>query len=226
LTETTADLTFTLLCSAARRIVEADGFVRADRFKGWEPMLLLGSDIHGKTLGIIGFGRIGRAVAQRAHGFNMRVLYYEPERLSPDVEKAHRAEYSDLDDLLKRSDFICVHTPLTESTYHLIGAQELSLMKKTAFLINTSRGPVIDEKALVKALQEERIAGCALDVFEREPEVERALLTMPNTVLVPHIGSASIETRAKMAQMVAENVIAVLIKKTRPPNIVNPEIYT
>lgn len=226
LTETTADLTFTLLCSAARRIVEADGFVRQGKFRGWEPMLLLGKDIYGKTLGIVGFGRIGRAVARRAHGFTMRVLYYEPERLSPDIERAHRVEYRSLDDLLKSSDFVCVHTPLTKSTHHLIGEQELFMMKKTAFLINTSRGAVIDEKALVTALQEKRIAGCALDVFEREPEVERALLTMPNTVLVPHIGSASIETRTKMAQMVAENVLAVLIRETRPPNIVNPEIYT
>ncbi len=226
LTETTADLTFTLLCSLARRVVEADKFVRDGKFKGWEPMLLLGKDIHHKTLGIIGFGRIGRAVAQRAHGFNMKVLYYEPERLSSDIEKSSSAEYSDLDDLLKESDFISIHTPLTESSHHLISEQELLVMKKTAFLINTSRGPVIDEKALVMALRQGQIAGCALDVFEREPEVERELLSLPNTILVPHIGSASIETRTKMAEMVAENVIAALIKKTRPPNTVNPEIYT
>ena len=225
LTETTADLTFALLLSVARRIVEADGFVRDDKFKGWEPTLLLGSDVHEKTIGIIGFGRIGRAVARRARGFNMRILYYELKRLSLEVEKAHCAEYRDLDDLLREADFISLHVPLTESTYHLIGERELLLMKKTAYVINTSRGPILDEKALVRALRTKEIAGCALDVFEREPEVEGALLTMPNAILVPHIGSASIESRMKMAKMVAENVIAALIKKTRPPNIVNPAIY-
>lgn len=225
LTETTADLTCALLLSVARRIVEADGFVRDGKFRGWEPMLLLGSDIHGKTLGIIGFGRIGRAVARRTLGFNMRIIYHELERLSSEVEKAYCAEYRGLDDLLKEADFVSIHTPLTDSTYHLIGERELLLMKKTAFLINTSRGQIVDEKALVRALQEKKIAGCALDVFEREPAVERALLTMPNAVLVPHIGSASVETRTKMAMMVAQNVIAVLVKKTRPPNIVNPDIY-
>jgi len=225
LTETTADLTFALVLSVARRIVEADGFVRDGKFKGWEPMLLLGSDIHDKTLGIIGFGRIGRAVARRAHGFNMKIIYHELERLSSEVEKAYCVEYRGLDELLKEADFVSIHTPFTDSTYHLIGERELFMMKKTAFLINTSRGQIIDEKALVRALQEKKIAGCALDVFEGEPVVERALLTMPNAVLVPHIGSASVETRTKMAMMVAENVIAALVKKTRPPNVVNPDVY-
>ncbi len=225
LTETTADLTFALLLSVARRIVEADRFVHDGKFKGWEPMLLLGSDIHDKTLGIIGFGRIGKAVARRACGFNMRIIYYELKRLSSDIEMTYGVEYRALDDLLKEADFVSIHTPLTESTYHLIGERELLLMKKTAFLINTSRGPIIDEKALVRALKEKEIAGCALDVFEREPKVERALLAMHNAILVPHIGSASIDARTKMAMMVVEDVIAVLVRKTRPPNIVNPEIY-
>jgi len=225
LTETTADLVFALILSTARRIVEADRFLRGGKFKGWAPMLLLGNDVYNKTLGIIGFGRIGRAVAQRAKGFHMKIIYYEPARLSHDIEKKYSAEYKSFDDLLKESDFITIHTPLAESTHHLISEKEFSLMKKTAYLINTARGPIVDEKALVEALKKRKIAGCALDVFEREPDVEKELITIPNTILVPHIGSASIETRTKMALIVAENVIAVLVNKTRPPNIVNPEIY-
>lgn len=225
LTETTADLVFALILSTARRIVEADRFLRGGKFKGWAPTLLLGNDVYNKTLGIIGFGRIGRAVAQRAKGFHMKIIYYEPARLSHDIEKKYSAEYKSFDDLLKESDFITIHTPLVESTHHLISEKEFSLMKKTAYLINTARGPIVDEKALVEALKKKKIAGCALDVFEREPDVEKELITIPNTILVPHIGSASIETRTKMALIVAENVIAVLVNKTRPPNIVNPEIY-
>ncbi len=225
LTETTADLTFALILSAARRIVEADKFLRQKSFKGWAPMLFLGRDIHNKILGIIGFGRIGRAVAQRANGFHLKIIYYEPVRLSHDIEKKYSAEYKSLDDLLKESDFITIHTPLVESTHHLISEKEFFLMKKTAYLINAARGQVVDKKALVRALREKRIAGCALDVFENEPEVEKELIEMPNTVLTPHIGSASIETRTKMALMVAENVIAVLVQKGRAPNAVNPEIY-
>ncbi len=225
LTETTADLTFALLLSAARRIVEGDKFLRSRKFKSWAPMLFLGRDVYAKTLGIIGFGRIGRAVAKRAKGFNMRILYSEPERLAAEIEREHGVEYRELDDLLKESDFISIHTPLIESTHHLLSEREFSFMKKSAYLINASRGPVIDEKALVKALKQEKIAGCALDVFEREPVVEKELLSLPNTVLVPHIGSATVEARNKMALMVAENVIAVLVKKIGPPNIVNPDIY-
>lgn len=225
LTETTADLVFALILSTARRIVEADRFLRGGKFKGWAPTLLLGNDVYNKTLGIIGFGKIGRAVAQRAKGFHMKIIYYEPVRLSHDIEKKYSAEYKSFDDLLKESDFITIHTPLAESTHHLISEKEFSLMKKTAYLINAARGPIVDEKALVEALKKRKIAGCALDVFEREPDVEKELITIPNTILVPHIGSASIETRTKMALIVAENVIAVLVNKTRPPNIVNPEIY-
>lgn len=225
LTETTADLVFALILSTARRIVEADRFLRGGKFKGWAPTLLLGNDVNNKTLGIIGFGKIGRAVAQRAKGFHMKIIYYEPVRLSHDIEKKYSAEYESFDDLLKESDFITVHTPLVESTHHLISEKEFSLMKKTAYLINAARGPIVDERALVESLKKRKIAGCALDVFEREPDVEKELITIPNTILVPHIGSASIETRTKMALIVAENVIAVLVNKTRPPNIVNSEIY-
>lgn len=225
LTETTADLTFALILSAARRIVEADRYLREGKFKDWAPMLMLGNDVYNKTLGIIGFGRIGRAVAQRAKGFHMKIIYYEPVRLSHDIEKKYSAEYESFDDLLKESDFITIHTPLVASTHHLISEKEFSLMKKTAYLINAARGSIVDEKALVEALKKKKIAGCALDVFEREPDVEKELITIPNTILVPHIGSASIETRTKMALIVAENVIAVLVNKTRPPNIVNSEIY-
>lgn len=225
LTETTADLTFALILSAARRIVEADRYLREGKFKDWAPMLMLGNDVYNKTLGIIGFGRIGRAVAQRAKGFHMKIIYYEPVRLSHDIEKEYSAEYRSLDDLLKESDFITIHTLFVESTHHLISEKEFSLMKKTAYIINTARGQVVDEKALVNALQEERIAGCALDVYENEPEVEKKLIEMPNTILVPHIGSASIETRTKMALMVAENVIAVLVQKGKAPNTINPQVY-
>ncbi len=225
LTETTADLTFALILSAARRIVEADRYLREGKFKGWAPMLMLGNDVYNRTLGIIGFGRIGRAVAQRAKGFHMKIIYYEPVKLSHDIEKKYSAEYRSIDDLLKESDFVTIHTLLVESTHHLISEKEFSLMKKTAYIINTARGPIVDEKALVRVLKERMIAGCALDVFENEPEVEKELIEMPNTVLVPHIGSASIETRTKMALMVAENVIAVLVQKGRAPNVVNPEIY-
>ncbi|KPK70964.1 glyoxylate reductase [candidate division WOR_3 bacterium SM23_60] len=224
LTDTTADLAFALLTAVARRIPEADQYVRAGRFRGWEPMLMLGTDVHGATLGIIGFGRIGRALARRARGFDMKVLYYEPERLSATVEKQYRAEYRILDDLLRESDFVSVHVPLTESTHHLIARPQLALMKKSAFLINTSRGPVVDERALVTALQHDDIAGCALDVFEHEPAVEQQLKTMTNVVLAPHIGSASVQTRTQMALMVAHDVIAVLVHGKAPAHIVSPKV--
>ncbi|MDW8055593.1 MAG: D-glycerate dehydrogenase [Elusimicrobiota bacterium] len=225
LTETTADLAFALLMSVARRIVESDKFLREGKFKGWAPMLFLGNDIYGKTLGIIGFGRIGQAVAKRGLGFDMKILYYDTNRVSVEIEQKYNATFKPLDELLKESDFISIHVPLVKETYHLISDREFSLMKPTAYLINTSRGPVVDEKALVRALKDKKIAGAALDVFEKEPEVEPELIDMPNTVLVPHIGSATIETRTKMALMAAENIIAVLVHNKVPPNIVNPEIY-
>ena len=225
LTEATADLTFSLVLSLARRIIEADKFIRQKSFKGWAPMLFLGRDIHSKILGIIGLGRIGRAVAQRANGFGMRVLYHDSARLSTDEETAYRIEYHGLDDLLRHADFICIHVPLNEQTYHMITKEKLALMKESSYLINVARGQVVDEKALVRALREKRIAGCALDVYEDEPTIEEELIAMPNTVLTPHIGSASIETRTKMALMVAENIIAVLVEKGKAPNTINPQVY-
>lgn len=226
LTEATADLTWALICAVSRRIIEADSYIRAGLFRGWEPMLLLGGDIYGKTLGIIGLGRIGQAVAQRAHGFNMHVLYYKTERLSPAREHACQAEYRSLHALLESSDIVSIHVPLTEKTHHFIGRKELKIMKKSAFLINVSRGPVIDEKALVEALRNGSIAGCGLDVYEREPAVEQGLLGMKNTVLLPHIGSASRQTRENMALMAARNIIAVLIDQTKPLHLVNLSVCT
>lgn len=223
LTETTADFAWTLLMAIARRIVEADRFVREGKFRGWEPMLLIGTDVHGATLGIVGFGRIGQAMARRALGFNMRVLYYDNSKVDEQIEKELRATFVDLPTLLKESDFVTLHVPLTKETHHLIGEKELKMMKKDAYLINTARGPVVDEKALVKALKEGWIKGAALDVFENEPEVEPELLKLDNVVLAPHIASASYATRSKMSVMVAENVIKALSGEV-PPNLVNPEV--
>lgn len=210
LTETTADFAWTLLMAIARRIVEADKFVREGKFRGWEPMLLLGTDVFGATLGIVGFGRIGQAMARRALGFNMRVLYYDNSRIDEQIEKELKATFVDLPTLLRESDFVTLHVPLTKQTHHLIGEKELKMMKKDAYLINTARGPVVDEKALVKALKEGWIKGAALDVFENEPEIEPELLKLDNVVLAPHIASASYATRSKMSVMVAENIIKAL----------------
>jgi len=220
LTETTADLTWALMLSVARRIVEADKFTRSGKFKGWEPELMLGSDIFGKTLGVIGAGRIGQAVMKRAIGFGMRVIYYSKSRLPLDIESNLNASYVSLEKLLKEADFVSLHVPLTKNTYHMIGEDQLSLMKRTAYLINTARGPVVDEEALVKFLKEKRIAGAALDVFENEPLLTPGLTELDNVVITPHIGSASKETREKMSVIVAENVIAALEGKI-PPNCVN-----
>jgi glyoxylate reductase len=225
LTEATADLTFGLLISVARRIVEADDYLRAGEFRGWAPELMLGADVHGKVLGIIGMGRIGQAVARRAFGFNMKVLYFDVQRLPAEVERGLSVQYRELKELLRESDFVSIHVPLNEKTHHLISAAELQMMKDTAYLINAARGPIIDENALVEALKNKEIAGCALDVYESEPDITPELLRMPNTVLMPHIGSASVEARTKMALMAAENTIALLIEDRRPPNVVNPEIY-
>jgi len=225
LTDTTADLTMALLLAVARRIVEGDLYTRAGKYVGWDPLLLVGADVHHKTLGLFGLGRIGFAVAKRATGFDMRIMYHEPKRANPDVERAVNAEYVDKETLLRASDFISIHVPLTPETRHLIGPYELSLMKPTALVINTARGEVIDEEALVRALQEKRIAGAGLDVFEREPKIHLALRKMDNVVILPHIGSASIETRTQMGVMAAENLIAALIHKKVPPNCLNPEIY-
>jgi glyoxylate reductase len=220
LTETTADLAWALILGVARRLTEADVFTRKKKFSGWEPMMFLGGDVHGKTLGIVGFGRIGHAVARRAAGFGMKVLYTDEIRASASIEKKLKAGYVPLGKLLRESDFVSLHVPLTKSTRHLIGTSQLKLMKKTAYLINTSRGPVINEAALVKALKGGIIAGAGLDVYENEPAMEKDLASLPNTILLPHIGSASIETRTKMALMAAENIVQALSGK-KPPNLLN-----
>ncbi len=224
LTETTADLTFALLLASARKIVEADEFLRAGQFSGWSPMLFLGEDVYSKTLGIIGLGKIGRAVARRANGFNMRIIYYEPERLAEEIESEYQVIYRELDDLFAESDFIAIHTPLTDSTRHLISEREFSLMKNNAFLINAARGPIVNEQALVEALKKGRIAGCGLDVYEKEPAVTAELTKMKNAVLLPHLGSASLATRTKMGTMAAENLIARLVKETKPLHLINQEV--
>jgi glyoxylate reductase len=223
LTETTADLAWALLMCIGRRIVEGDKLVRAGKFRGWEPMLLLGTDIHESTLGLIGFGRIGQAMARRAKGFNLKVIYYDREPVPPIIEKELGASYVSFDELLRKSDFISVHVPLTEETFHLIGQEEFSMMKKESYLINTARGPIIDEKALVKVLKGGVIRGAALDVFENEPAIEQELMNMDNVVIVPHIGSASYRTRTKMAIMAAKNLISAL-RGERPEFLVNPEV--
>ena len=217
LTETTADLAWALIMSCARRIVEADCFVREGKFQGWEPMLMLGNDIFGKTLGIIGMGRIGRAVAHRALGFDMKVIYYDPQ-VDPESLPSDYVSV-DLTTLCQNSDFISIHTPLTPETRHLIGEKEFNLMKPTAILINTARGPIIDEQALISALKEHKIAGAGLDVYENEPVIPEELIKLSNVILLPHIGSASYETRTKMALLAAENAIAVIEGKNPPARV-------
>lgn len=229
LTDTTADLTWALLLSLARRIPEAHEYMVGGRYKLWGPNLLHGHDVspggsgRRKVLGIVGYGRIGQAVAKRATGFDMDVLAYDPNNRDR-VESDAIAAWADLPELLERSDFVSLHPALTEETRHLIGEGELRAMKPTACLLNVSRGPVVDEKALVKALEEGWIGGAALDVYEEEPAMAPGLAEAPNTVLVPHIGSASRDTRGKMASMAAENALAHLHRK-RAPNCVNPEVY-
>jgi lactate dehydrogenase-like 2-hydroxyacid dehydrogenase len=223
LDDTTADFTWALLFATARRVVEADQYLRSSKWKGWGLMQFLGYDVHHKILGICGLGRIGQRVARRARGFDMRILYTDAIRMPTPLEEELGARFVDKPTLLKESDFVTLHVPLIPETTHYISTAELGLMKPTAILINASRGPVLDEKALVKALQQEKIAGAGLDVYEKEPKVEPPLLQMENVVLVPHIASASRETRLKMATMAAENLIAGLIGK-RPPNLVNAEV--
>mgnify|MGYP006278976747 FL=1 len=217
LTETTADMTWTLLMAAARRVVESDKYVRERKFDSWGPELLLGQKVYGKTIGIIGFGRIGQAVAQRAHGFDMEVLYNKRTPLSKEEESELGARYADLEDLLKQSDFVTINASLNESTYHLIDEKELKMMKDNAVLVNTGRGPIINEKVLAQALANQEIFSAGLDVYENEPEVYPKLLELDNIVLTPHTGSATIDARNKMAKMAAENVIAVLSGK-KPKN--------
>jgi len=224
LTETTAELAWALLFAVARRIVEGDRFTRDGKFRGWAPLLMLGQDISGKTLGVIGAGRIGTAFALKSKGFNMEVLYVSRRR-NEILEKELNAKKVDLHTLLKNADFVSLHVPLTSETRHLIGEKELRMMKRNAILVNTSRGAVIDEKALVKALKNKWIFGAGLDVYENEPEVNRELIKLDNVVLEPHIGSATLETRTRMAIMAAENLIISLEGK-KSKNCVNPEIFS
>ncbi|MBI2154521.1 MAG: D-glycerate dehydrogenase [Candidatus Rokubacteria bacterium] len=223
LTETTADFAWALLMATARRVAEGDQYVRAGKFTRWEWELLWGSDVHGKTLGILGFGRIGKAMARRARGFGMRVLYHDTVRADAAAERELGATFVDRATLLKEADFVTVHTPLSPETRHLIGAKELRQMKRTAYLINASRGPCVNEAELVQAVKEGWIAGAGLDVYEEEPKVHPGLFSLPNVVLAPHIASASHETRLKMATLAVENCLAVLEGKT-PPTPVNPEV--
>jgi len=221
LTETTADFAWTLLMAAARRVVEGDNFARSGQWKAWGLQMLLGHDIYGKTLGIVGFGRIGQAVARRAMGFNMSIQFFDtqpvPAAAIPDGVKA-----VDLDTLLSTSDFISVHVPLMPETHHLLNERTFAMMKSNCIVVNTARGPVVDELALARALKSGKIAGAGLDVFEREPEIEPELLKLETVVLAPHIASASRETRLKMCMMAAENLVAGL-QGQNPPNLVNPE---
>ncbi len=222
LTDATADHAWALLFSVARRIVEGDAFMRAGKFEGWGPMMFLGGDITGKTLGIVGAGRIGAAMALKSRGFGMRVLYADVAR-NEELESDLGAQWVDLDTLLAESDFVSLHVALTPETVHLINAERLGKMKPTAYLINTSRGPVVDEIALVDALTSRRIAGAGLDVYEDEPAMKPGLADCPNAVIVPHIASATNWTRSKMAEMAATNLVAGLKGET-PPNLVNPEV--
>ncbi|MCD6419656.1 MAG: D-glycerate dehydrogenase [Synergistetes bacterium] len=218
LTEATADLAWALMLAVARRIVEGDRFVREGRFKGMDPLLLLGEDIYGKTLGVVGAGRIGTAVARRGVGFDMRLLYYSRHRHDK-IERVG-AEYVDLSTLLKESDFVSLNVPYTKETHHLINAKALALMKSNAILVNTARGPVVDEKALVDALKSGVIRGAGLDVYEREPEVTPELMSLQRVVLTPHMGSASYRARLKMGKLVVKNIRAAFDGEV-PPNLLN-----
>ncbi|MBS4008979.1 MAG: D-glycerate dehydrogenase [Clostridium sp.] len=220
--ETSADLTWALIMSVARRLIEADRFTRAGKFDGWAPMLFMGGDVYGKTLGVVGTGHIGEAVIRRSRGFGMKAIYYDTRKKSEEEENSLGVEFRELNVLLREADFISIHVPLTPETVHLIGEKELKMMKKTAYLINTARGPVVDEKALVKALKTGEIAGAGLDVFEEEPKLTAGLATLDNVVILPHIGSASIESRTKMSVVAAENLLAGL-KGEKMPNLINPE---
>lgn len=230
LTETTADLTWALLLAVARRIPEAHAYMTAGRYRLWGPNLLLGADVspggsgRRKVLGVVGFGRIGQAVARRAVGFDMEVLAHDPRNRERVEAFGDPVRWAELDDLLARSDFVSLHPRLTPETHHLVGARELALMKPTAHLVNVARGEVVDERALVRALREGRIAGAALDVFEEEPEMAPGLAELPNVVLAPHIGSASRDTRDRMAVIAADNALHHL-RGERAPHVVNPDVY-
>lgn len=223
LDDTTADLAFALLMATSRRLAEGDRLVRSGAWTGWGIMQLLGHDVHHAKLGIVGFGRIGRGVARRARGFSMDVSYFDAQRVPADVEHELSAKFVPFDELLRESDFVSVHVPLMAQTHHLIDARALQKMKPTAILVNTSRGPVIDEAALVVALRTGVIAGAGLDVYEHEPKLAPGLAELENAVLLPHIGSASITTRGKMAEIAADNVIAFFEGRV-PPTALNPQV--
>lgn len=224
LDDTTADLTWCLILAAGRGLIEADRYFRSRRWRGWGLMQLLGRDIHHKTLGICGLGRIGQRVARRAKGFEMRILYTSRTRAPEGVERELGATFVDKQTLLRESDFVTLHVPLSPETTHYISAAELTLMKPTAILVNASRGPVVDEKALVKALKKGLLGGAGLDVYEREPRAAPGLAKLKNVVLAPHIGSATLETRLKMCNRAAENCVAGLTGR-RPPDLLNPEAW-
>ena len=224
LDETTADTTWVLLMAAARRITEAERWLRAGNWKGWKNDQFLGVDVHHATLGIVGMGRIGQAIAQRARGFSMRVLYHNRKRLPLKIERATGARYVLLERLLRQSDFVSLNMPYSPSSHHLIGAQQLALMKPTAVLVNAARGGIVDDAALIAALKERRIAAAGLDVFEGEPRFNPGFLELDNVALVPHIGSATRATRTAMALLASKNLTAALSGK-RPPNLLNPEAW-
>ncbi len=221
LTEATADLTLALILAVTRRLVEADRFCRQGRFRGWKIDLFLGQELAGRTLGLVGFGRIGRAVARRARAFSLRIIYYDPNRLEPGQEKELGVEFRPLDELVREADLISIHASLTPESYHLISAERLRMMKKTAVLVNVARGPIVDEKALVEALRTGQIWGAGLDVYENEPLIEPELVTLDNVVLLPHIGSATADTRRKMCFMAVDNLLRGL-RGERPANPVAP----
>lgn len=225
LTDTTADFAFALLMAAGRRVVESDRFLRAGRFQGWAIDMMLGQDLQGATLGLVGVGRIGGAVARRARGFDMKILYTDAVALPAEVEQDLGATRVELDRLLEEADFVSLHVPLTPETRHLISSDQLRRMKPTAVLVNTSRGPVVDEKALAAALREGEIFGAGLDVYEQEPQVHPDLLDLENVVLAPHIASASGRTRSKMCEMAVRDLIAGL-RGERPQNLLNPELLS
>lgn len=220
--ETTADLQFGIMLAIARRIVEGDKALRRGIYPGSQSTHLVGGEVHGKIVGSVGLGEIGKGLARRARGFDMKVIYTKRHRLSEDEEKELGVEYCSFEDLMRRSDFVCVNAALNEQTRHMVDAQALALMKPTAYLVNTSRGPIVDEQALVDALGAKRIAGAALDVYENEPKVHPALLDMENAVLTPHLGSAAADTRARLHAVVLDNIKA-FINGERPPNLCNPE---
>jgi glyoxylate reductase len=222
LTETTADTAFTLLMTAARRVGEGERFLRSGRQWIWGPLMMLGQDVHHKTIGIVGFGRIGQAVARRARGFGMRVIYADAVQLPSEVEDG--ATRVPLEELLEDADFVSIHTNLTDETRHLFGHEEFKRMKPTAVLVNTSRGPVVDEAALADALEAGELFAAGLDVFEREPDVHPKLLELENVVVIPHLGSATVDTRDAMGHLVVDNVFAALDGK-RPPTLLNPEAF-